>query len=107
MKMKKKLNWEEYQINRYISDNFGDNYNRQASAERRCELCGKALTNWDRKYLVAVFMWGCVLHLPHSEQMFHALVAAGKIERVEVGAHCHRTLLRLSEEEGFFLQVNR
>lgn len=101
------MDWEDYQFARYISDNFGDNYNREAATERRCERCGKGLNNWDRKYLVAVFMWGGVLHLPHSEQMYRHLLAAGKIERVEVGADCHRRLLRFSEEEGFFLQVNR
>jgi hypothetical protein len=99
------MDWEEYQLPRYISDSFGDNFDLSALAERRCELCGKALEA--RAHQVAVFMWGGVLHLPHSEQMFQHLLATGKIERVEVGADCRRTLLRFSEEEGFFLHTEK
>lgn len=99
------MHWEVYQLPRYVSDNFGDNLNLSALAERRCELCGKALQA--RAHQVAVFWWGGVLHLPHSEQMFHHLLASGKIERVEVGADCRRTLARFSAEEGFFLQTEK
>ena len=99
------MEWEDYQLPRYISDNFGDNYNRCARAERHCELCGKALTR--TAHAVAVFMWEGVLHLPHSEQMYHHLNAVGLIERVEVGADCRRTLLRFSKEEGFYLNTTK